>query len=86
MWQASNQYWDYEKAFDNKLVNVYNLNVSVSYKINKAKSTHEIFLDLMNIINSNAKLSEYYDGSKPDKIGYAKQMIFLPNIMYRVYF
>jgi hypothetical protein len=83
---ANNRYWDYSKAYDNKLVHVYNINVSVSYKINKAKSTHEIFLDLMSIINSNAKLSEFYDESKPNKIGYEKQMTFLPNIMYRVYF
>lgn len=83
---ANNKYWDYEKAYDNDLVHVYNVNLSVSYKINTSNLTHEIFLDLMNIINSNAKLSEYYDESKPDKIGYIKQMMFLPNIMYRVYF
>ncbi len=82
----NNIYWDYAKAYSNNLVHVYNVNLSVSYKINKPNSTHEIFLDLMNIINSNAKLSEYYDESKPDKIGYTKQMVFLPNIMYRVYF
>lgn len=82
----NNLYWDYEKAYDNKLVHVYNVNVSVSYKINRKKSTHELFLDLMNIVHSDAKLSEYYDESQPDKIGYEKQMFFLPNIMYRVYF
>lgn len=82
----NNKYWDYEKAYDNDLVNVYNVNLSVSYKINRSNSTHEIFFDLMNVINGNAKLSEHYDESKPDKIGYTKQMTFLPNIMYRVYF
>jgi hypothetical protein len=82
----SNRYWDYSKAFDNKLVNFYNVNVSISYKINRPKATHELFLDLMNIVNSNAKLSEYYDETKPDKVGYSQQMTFLPNIMYRVYF
>ena len=83
---ANNQYWDYEKAYDNELVHVYNVNLSVSYKINTPKLTHEIFLDLMNIVNSNAKLSEYYDESEPDKIGYTKQAPFLPNLMYRLYF
>ena len=83
---ANNKYWDYEKAYDNNLVHVYNVNLSISYKINRLKSTHEIFLDLMNIIHSDAHLSEYYDESQPDKIGYLKQMFFLPNIMYRVYF
>lgn len=82
----NNKYWDYAKAYDNKLVHVYNVNISVSYKINRKKSTHELFLDLMNIVHSNAKLSEYYDESQPDKIGSERQMFFLPNTMYRVYF
>jgi len=83
---ANNRYWDYKKAYDNKLDNIFYLNLSASYKINKANSTHEIFIDLMNLANSNSRLSEYYDESKPGKIGYLKQMIFIPNIMYRVYF
>jgi len=82
----NNKYWDYEKAYNNDLVHVYNVNVSVSYKINKSNSTHEIFLDLMNMIHSDAHLSEHYDESQPGNVGYEKQMIFLPNIMYRVYF
>lgn len=40
----------------------------------------------MNIINSKGNLSEFYDESQPDKAGNIKQMIFLPDIMYRVYF
>lgn len=82
----NNLYWDYEKAYDNKLEHLYNLNLSISYKINKAKSTHEIYLDLMNIVHSNAHLSEYYDESEPGNVGYIKQMTFFPNMMYRVYF
>jgi len=81
-----NLYWDYEKAFDNELVHFFNTNLSISYKINRKKSSHELFLDLMNIVHNDAKLSEYYDESKPDKIGYEKPMFFLPNFMYRVYF
>jgi len=83
---AKNMYWDYKNAYNNDLVNIYNVNISISYKINRFKTTHEIFLDLMNIINSNAKLNEYYDESKDNKIGHSIQMPFFPNIMYRVYF
>lgn len=82
----NNQYWDYSKAYNNDLVHVYNVNLSISYKINRANSTHELFLDLMNVIRSDAHLSEYYDESQPNNIGYQKEMIFLPNLMYRVYF
>lgn len=60
--------------------------MSVSYKINKPKATHEIFLDLMNLTNNLSRMTEYYDDSKPDKIGYLTQFGFFPNLMYRVYF
>jgi hypothetical protein len=83
---TNNRYFDYKKAFNNNLGNLFNINLSISYKINKPRSTKEIFLDLMNIIQSNGKLGEYYDESKPNKVGYENQMFFFPNIMYRVYF
>jgi outer membrane receptor protein involved in Fe transport len=83
---ANNRFWDYNKAYNNKLDYLYHFDVSVSYKINRAKSTHELFLDLPNLTNHQGKMSEYYDAGKPDKIGYISQMVFLPNMMYRVYF
>lgn len=83
---ANNKYWDYKKAYNNKIDDIFQLNISVSYKFNRLKSTHEIFLDLMNLTNNEARISEYYDESEPDKIGYMKQMFFFPNLMYRVYF
>ncbi len=83
---ANNSFWDYGKAYDKTLGNLFKFSISVSYKINLLKSTHEIFLDLPNITNNHGKLSEYYDASKPGKIGYIMQMSFLPNLMYRIYF
>jgi hypothetical protein len=83
---ASDSYWDYGKAYNNRLDNIFQLNMSVSYKINKAHTTHELFLDLMNLTNNQARVSEYYDADEPDKIGYVKQFQFFPNFMYRVYF
>ena len=82
----NNRYWDYEKAYKNKIDDVYQLNVSASYKFNRPKATHEIFINLDNITNYVGKLSEYYDESKPDSIGYITQFGFFPNLMYRVYF
>jgi hypothetical protein len=83
---ANNRFWDYSKAYDNTLDNIFQLNLSVSYKFNTQNVTHEIFLDLPNITNQRGRLYEYYDASKPNKIGYVTQMQFLPNLMYRVYF
>jgi len=83
---ANNQYWDYKLAYNKKLENVFQLNLSISYKINKATATHEIFLDLMNLTDNRAKVSEYYDASQPGKTGYITQFQLFPNLMYRVYF
>ena len=83
---ANNRYWDYKKAYDNKFDDINSINLSVSYKINKPKATHEIFIDLMNLTNNQTKISEYYDESQPGKVGYLTQFGFFPNLMYRVYF
>ncbi|MDP3150798.1 MAG: TonB-dependent receptor [Ignavibacteria bacterium] len=83
---ANNRFWDYSKAYDTKLDNIFQLNLSVSYKFNSQNVTHEIFLDIPNITNRQGRLYEYYDVNKPNKIGYVTQMQLLPNLMYRVYF
>ena len=82
----NDRYFDYSKAYNDKLDNIFLLNLSASYKFNKPGATHEIFLDLMNLTNSQARMAEYYDESKPGKVGYTTQFGFFPNLMYRVYF
>jgi outer membrane receptor protein involved in Fe transport len=83
---GNDRYFDYSKAYADRLDNIFQLNMSVSYKINKPKATHELFLDLMNLTNSQKRVSEYYDPSQTNNIGYVKQFPMFPNIMYRVYF
>jgi hypothetical protein len=83
---ANNRYWNYKKAYENSIDDIYQINLSVSYKYNTSKATHEIFLDLMNVTDNRSRLSEYYDESKPKKIGYLTQFGFFPNLLYRVYF
>ena len=82
----NNKFRDYSKAYGSKFGNIFQLNISASYKINKQRVTHEIFLDLPNITNNRAKIDEYYDEREPDKTGYIRQMELLPNFMYRLYF
>ncbi len=83
---AKDLYRDYKKAYDKKFEDCYQVSLSVSYKINKPRATHEIYLDLQNITNSQARISEYYDAGKPGKVDYLRAMPAFPNLMYRVYF
>ena len=82
----NDRYFDYSKAYNNKLNNIFLLNLSVSYKFNRPRATHEIFLDMMNLTNSKGRVAEYYDVNKPGKVGYITQFGCFPNLMYRIYF
>lgn len=81
-----NRYFDNGKAYEKQLDNIFTVNLSASYKFNRPKVTHEIFLDLMNVTNNKARMGEYYDANKPDNVGYATQFGFFPNLVYRFYF
>lgn len=81
-----NRFYDYEKAYEDKIEDIYTVTISFSYKWNRSKTTHEVFMNLDNITNNQGKLSEFYDESEPNSIGYVKQFGFFPNLMYRVYF
>jgi len=83
---ANDKYRDYEKAYEGGLENVFQINLSASYKWNNPKVTHELFLDLINLTNNTSNLFEYYDESESGSIGYVSQFGFFPNLMYRVYF
>ncbi len=82
----NNQFWDYEIAYERDLEDVYSVTISASYKWNKPKATHELFVNLDNVTNTKGKISEYYDADEPDLIGHTAQFGFFPNLMYRVYF
>ncbi|MBK8564459.1 MAG: TonB-dependent receptor [Saprospiraceae bacterium] len=80
------QVWDYSKAFENSLEDAYQIQVSASYKWNKPRATHELFLNLDNLTNNKGRIMEFYDENEPGKVGYMTQFGFFPNLMYRVYF
>ncbi|MBX2874142.1 MAG: TonB-dependent receptor [Saprospiraceae bacterium] len=82
----NSRFWDYSRAYQNGIEDVYQVVLSASYKWNKPKTTHELFLNLDNVTNNKGKISEYYDEAEPDNIGYLTQFGFFPNLMYRVYF
>jgi hypothetical protein len=82
----NNNYWDYEKAYENKLEDIYQVTISASYKFSRPKATHEIFINLDNITNTKGKVSEYYDENEPNSVGHLTQFGLFPNLMYRVYF
>ena len=77
---------DNTKAYDEKIEDLFSLDLSVSYKIARPEATHEISLDLINLTDYRGKISEFYDSNEPKSTGYVTQFGFFPNLMYRVYF
>ncbi len=83
---ANDQYRDYSKAYESSLDDLYQVDLSMSYKWNKLKTTHEFYLNLYDLTNAQRRISEYYDDSQPDNISYVTQVGLFPNLMYKVYF
>ena len=82
---ANNEYLDYSKAYQSDLEDLYMITLSASYKFERARTSHELFLNLENITNNKAKLTEYYDAGRADKVNHTTMFGLLPNLMYRVY-
>lgn len=83
---ASNSYYDYNKAYKRDIEDIYQITMSVSYKINRQRATHELILNIDNITNNRARVTEFYDPKETGSVGYMRQPSVFPNLMYRVYF
>jgi hypothetical protein len=73
------------KAWDNRLDNIFQMNLCITYRINRPKAGHEFILDIYNITNANGRTWEYYN-EYTDRIDYDRQLNIMPNIMYRIHF
>ena len=73
------------EAYNSGLDKVYQTNFTASYSINRPKVRHEIYLDIYNVFNNQARVYEYYDEYKHN-LGYYNQLNMIPNIMYKIHF
>lgn len=78
--------FDFSKAYEQKFDDLRNLVFSMSYKWNKKRTTHELFLNIDNLTNNQARLREYYDINEPGGVAYERQVGIIPNFLYRIYF
>ena len=83
---SNGKFYDYEKAYTQRLDDSFTLVLNLSYKWNKVNTTNELHLSFDNLTNNQAKLSEYYDESAPNKTAYHQKVGFFPNLLYRLYF
>lgn len=77
--------YDETKAYSKQLAPIFLTNLSVSYKINKKKYTHEFAMKLLNANNYEEYGGHLYN-LKTQKIEVNRYALSLPNIYYKIEF
>jgi hypothetical protein len=73
------------ELFSKKAPDVLYLNLAVSYRVNKAKVSHEVKLDIQNIANSETPIDYFYNKATME-IEEISQLSLLPIIKYTINF
>ncbi len=77
--------YDENNPFGMKGDDIFFVNMGVSYRVNRKKTTHEFKIDIQNVTNQGAVINEYYN-SATRGLETQTQLPFIPNIMYQVKF
>ena len=75
--------WD--KPFTAKGDNIFLLNLGLTYRVNKPKVSHAFKIDIQNLTNNQAVVSEYYNG-RTEQVEQDYQLSFIPNLVYTLKF
>ncbi|GAB3642778.1 TonB-dependent receptor [Spirosoma arcticum] len=76
---------DYNRAFASRQDPYFRTDVKIGYKINRARVTHEMALDLQNVTNNQNVFQQAYN-PRTNRVGTAYQQGFLPIPFYRLTF
>lgn len=77
--------YDETNYYSQKADDIFIMNLAVTYRRNREKTTHELKLDIQNVTNNQAFVTEWYDDMKQQaERGY--QLAIMPTIIYTVQF
>lgn len=74
-----------DQMYGKKADDIFQMNLGISYKRDRKKTTHEFKVDIQNVTNNQAMVLEYYNDSKKDR-EVAYQLPMLPNLIYTIHF
>lgn len=77
--------WYEDRAFSGRGEDVFFINLSLSYRIDRKKASQELKIDIQNLTNHAAKIAPYYNDSTGE-IKYLTQLSLLPVLIYTVHF
>jgi hypothetical protein len=75
---------DVQNAYNKRLPNFNRVDVKVAWRLNRAHTTHFIYIELNNIFNAQSYLSTFYDPVTKQEVKESYQLGFLPLGGYRV--
>lgn len=83
--EAGHTKYHEDQPYAKKGEDVFFINLGLTYRVDRKKTTHEFKLDVTNITNHQAVTSEYYSETRKDlETGY--QLPMVPNIIYTLKF
>jgi len=74
-----------DRAFSGRGDDVFFINMAVSYRIDRYRTSQELKLDIQNLTNHAAKIAPYYNDTTGE-VKYLTQLSLLPVLMYTVHF
>jgi len=77
--------YNYDQAFSQRLPAYFRADVKLGYKINRARLTHELAVDLQNVSNNENIFQRAYN-PRTNRVGTSYQQGFLPVPFYRLTF
>jgi hypothetical protein len=83
--QEEKTVWAVGQDWAERSPDVFRMDLAVSYRRNRAKSTHTIKLDIMNVTNNEVELYEWYDTSSRSFVK-ETSLPMVPNLLYRIEF
>ena len=83
---ANNQIWDYDRAYDASLDNLFQIDLSMAYRWNKPKVAHELYFNVYDLTDAQGKILEYYNENASNGVDHVTQFGFFPNLLYKIFF
>lgn len=76
---------DWDNPWGKKAENVFFVNLGLTYRCDMKRASHSFKIDIQNLTNNQAVVSEYYNG-RTEKVETDTQLSFIPNIIYTIKF
>ena len=83
--RAGTEVYREDQAFSNQLTNYFRTDLKLSYRMNRARVTHEFSLDLQNLTNNQNLFAQRYNARKNSVVN-EYQIGFFPIPQYRILF